>query len=436
MPQLGAWALRRLLTGMPVNGELESLPATFRPLGELLAGLGPEQRGAAWEGFLAGRADADALVNALAAVDPTGAPPEAVTGDDEAAHRPRFKLTRAADVTCRPVDWLWQDRVPRGMLSLFAGDPKLGKSLVTLACAAAVSRGAALPGGEPQPPASVIILSAEDDPARTIVPRLKAAGADLSMIHIIESVYLGDGTEALPNLRKDVDVIEEAAAGLGDSRLIIIDPISAYLGGVDDHKNGALRGLLSPLKSLAERLNVAVVLVSHLNKGSGTNGKHRVMGSIAYVGSARANFLFVRDRRDDSTGRFLMLDNGCNLAADLPGLAYQIGVRADGPAIEWGDVAVDVTAAQALAAEADSPDERAELAACDRWLSETLGEGPVSSQDVIRAGRTAGFNPAALNRSKVRIGAKSQRTGFGTTSKCFWALRQTHPYMTVWMPKP
>jgi hypothetical protein len=332
-------------------------------------------------------------------------------------------MTRAADVTPLPVEWLWRDRVPRAMPTLFAGDPKLGKSLVTLATAAAVSRGAPLPGDEPPDgPGDVVLLSAEDDPARVIVPRLKAAGADLSHIHIFESVYISDGTEALPSLRTDIGAIEQAVESLADPQLVIVDPVSAYLGGTDDHKNSELRGILSPLKRLAERTGVAVVLVTHLNKSGGTNGKHRVTGSIAYVGACRANFLFVQDRDDPTGRRVLMLDNGCNLAADVPTLAYRIEDRGDGPAVEWEAEPVEITAEQALAAESEDPDERDERAACDDWLRDVLSNQSALQVEIEKTGRDAGFSKSALNRSKCRIGAKTKRVGFGPGSKCYWAL--------------
>src|SRR5262249_6783705 len=153
-------------------------------------------------------------------------------------------------------------------LTTFSGDPKLGKSFVTLSIAAAVSRGAPLPDDDPPDrPGSVILLSAEDDPARTIVPRLCAAGADLTRIHILESIIqpglaAGDRPGVLPTVERlpslldhDLAVIEARAARLSDCRLIVVDPVSAYLGGKDDHRNAELRGVLSPLKAMAQRLN-------------------------------------------------------------------------------------------------------------------------------------------------------------------------------------
>src|SRR5208282_2599214 len=125
-----------------------------------------------------------------------------------------------------------------------------------------------LPLDEPRAAGSVIMLSAEDDPAKTLKPRLRAAGANMSKLYFLRSVSLEDGSEALPSLRADLEAIEIAAKGLADCKLIIVDPISAYLNGVDDHKNAEIRGLLYPLNAMAARLNCAIILVTHLNKSS------------------------------------------------------------------------------------------------------------------------------------------------------------------------
>ena len=211
-----------------------------------------------------------------------------LTGDRrEKEPESRVRLTCAFDLEPRQVEWLWAGRVPLGMITMFAGDPKLGKSHVTLAMAAALSRGLPLPMSDlPNQPGSTILMSAEDDATRTIVPRLDVAGADLTKVHILESVILANGFKTLPSLRADIDAITAAAVRLGDCRLIVIDPVSAYLKGIDDTRNAVLRGVLTPLKKLAETLGAAVVLVNHLTKGGSANAKHRVAGSVAYVGAA------------------------------------------------------------------------------------------------------------------------------------------------------
>jgi putative DNA primase/helicase len=235
--------------------------------------------------------------------------------------------------------------------------------------------------------------------------------------------------ERMPSLlAHDLAVIEARAAQLGDCRLIVVDPVSAYLGGKDDHRNAELRSVLSPLKAMAERLNVAVVLVTHLTKGAGANGKYRVMGSIAYIGACRANFLFLLDKDDPTGRRVLMLDNGCNLTPTQPGLAYVIADRGDGPAVEWlaDPVAMDADTALRRMEEAEAeqrrPEEAAERRECEAWLRDYLALGRQPAKDCERDGCNAGFNRIALHRSKHRLGAVSQREGFGKDSVCYWVL--------------
>ncbi len=346
-----------------------------------------------------------------------------------------MRITCATQIEPREVEWLWRSSVPLGMITMFAGDPKLGKSLVTLAMASALSRGRALPESSvPSRPASTIVMSAEDDPARAIVPRLASAGADLNKIHIIDSVILANGAKAVPSLRVDIDAICAAAARLGDCRLIVIDPVSAFLKGVDDNRNAALRGVLSPLKDLAERLGAAVVLISHLTKAPLANSRHRVLGSIAYVGACRANFLFVRDPRDADGRRVLMFDNGGNAAPIAPPLSYTIKDHSGRNAhVLWSDEPVATTLDEALVAGARGfarPDDL-ELSDCEQWLAEVLAPGRMAATDVRRAGHEAGFAWRTVHRARQRVGVAARREGFGAGSKVYWQLRHASPCETA-----
>jgi putative DNA primase/helicase len=338
----------------------------------------------------------------------------------------RLKLTCAIDLEPRQVDWFWPGRVPLGAITLFAGDPKLGKSYVTLAMAAALSRGLPLPMGDlPDIPGSTIVMSAEDDPARTIAPRLTVADADLTKVHILESVILANGSETLPSLRADIDAITAAAAGLGDCRLIVIDPVSAYLKGVDDNRNADLREALTPMNRLAERLGAAVVLVSHLTKRASANGKHRVLGSIAYVGACRASHLFVADPDDQTGRRVLMTDNGGNLAQPAPTLAFVIEDRGGIGTVKWSDRPVAMTARDAIRLEAASSlgGERAgKHLECDAWLCAFLAGGLKPTIDVFKAGSAAGFSKDKIRRAKYRIRAIARREGFGGEGQWSWGL--------------
>jgi len=339
------------------------------------------------------------------------------------------KANRKANLICfdkvqeKPVEWLWYPRLPLGMICLFAGTPKVGKTFATIAIAAAVSRGAPLPLDEVRGAGSVILLSAEDDPAKTLKPRLRAAGADMSKVHFLKSMLLQDGNEALPSLRCDLEAIEVAAKALGDCKLIIIDPVTAYLDGVDDHRAGEIRGLLYPLSAMAEALNVTIILVTHLSKSLSQDAQQRVLGSVSYVAACRVNFLFAKDKDDPAKRRRLMLELGGNLTEEVPTLGYRIADSGEGPQIEWEQDTTPITAEEILAEEPPCErEDHEEAEECREWLRLALTQGRQSQKELARQGREDGFSESMLRRAKKRIGAKSRRIGFGKTGNFEWFL--------------
>ncbi len=420
--------------------ELLGLSPIFQPVAARLLTALPRDRQPIWDDFLAGRLRSDPIgevalpsgPHALATLAETTPPRDrqplsAAPGGSMVEPKRRVRLRCAIDLEPCAVDWLWSGRVPLGMITMFAGDPKLGKSYVTLAMAAALSRGLPLPMSDrPIHPGSTILMSAEDDPDRTIAPRLVAGGADRTKIHVLESVIHENGSEALPSLRTDIDAITAAAARLGDCRLIVIDPVSAYLEGVDDNRNAVLRAVLTPLNRLAERLSAAVVLVSHLTKAGASNRKHRVLGSIAYVGACRANHLFVADSDDPAGRRVLMLDNGGNVAPPAPALAYVIEDRDCGPRIEWchepGTGAIDSSPKPAQSAQLHHEGKAPRHRACDDWLRAFLAEHCRSTTEIFEAASDAGFSKDQVRRAKSRIGAVANRVGFDKDAQWNWGL--------------
>ena len=155
--------------------------------------------------------------------------------------------------------------------------------------AATISMGGEWPCGEgAAPQGSIIILSAEDGIADTIVPRLHAAGADLGRVHVISAVREETGGRRSFSLQTDLSLLEQEVRRLGDVSLIIIDPVSSYMGKTDSHKNAEVRGVLEPIGEFAERMRVAVLSITHFSKaGASTNTKalHRFIGSIAFIGA-------------------------------------------------------------------------------------------------------------------------------------------------------
>src|SRR5262249_18103468 len=204
---------------------------------------------------------------------------------NEMAEETRLVVKCAADIKPEKIDWLWDERLPLGKCVLVAGEGGLGKSMLLAWIAAAVSRGKEWPCGEGQSRrGSVVILSAEDDAADTIVPRLMAAEADCSKVHILEAVRSreSEGRRSF-NLQLDLPELEKTIEQLNDAVLVIIDPITSYLGKVDSHKNAELRSGLEPLGRMAAKQHVTVIANTHLSKAAGGTANSRVIGSVAFV---------------------------------------------------------------------------------------------------------------------------------------------------------
>jgi hypothetical protein len=235
----------------------------------------------------------------------------------------RLVVKCAADIKPAKIDWLWEQRLPLGKCVLVAGEGGLGKSMLLAWIAAAVSRGKDWPCGEGQSRCgSVIIPSAEDDAADTIVPRLRAADADCLKVHILEAVRkdTDEGHRSF-NLQLDLPELEKTLEQLDDVLLVIIDPITSYLGKVDSHKNADIRSVLEPLGKMAAKRHVTVIANTHLSKAAGGSANSRVIGSIAFVNHARAAFIVTADP-DDSTRR-LFIPSKTNLGKPRHGPCLQ-----------------------------------------------------------------------------------------------------------------
>ena len=326
-------------------------------------------------------------------------------------------LVNAADITPKPISWLWLGRIPRGKVTMISGDPGLSKSLLTIDTAARVSTGASWPDGAPCSVGSVLMLSAEDDLADTIRPRLDAAGADPSRVHFIQGVRdPSNPQDRFFSLASDIKVLTDAIATIEDCSLIVIDPISAYLGGTDSHKNADIRGLLAPLADFAASNNVAVVVVSHLNKASKQAAIYRTMGSLAFVAAARAAYVVARD--EDEPDRRLFLPMKCNLSPDTNGLAYSVKATVSGiPFIEWEHGTVEIRADEALSF---GDENRSALDDAIAWLQEELKIAKVHVKELQGMARRDGHSWRTVERAKEKLRVESVKDTF--TGKWFWRL--------------
>ncbi len=199
------------------------------------------------------------------------------------------------DFTSSPVEWLWYLRVPLGKLTVIAGVQGKGKSYLAAALAADVTRGRPLPGGvgsngkgAPLPPSDVVIGAYEDGLGDTLRPRLEALGADLDRIHCLG--FWRDGSDTPRPFRSaDVPLLAAALDDMPSCRLLIIDPITAFLGGkVDGNSNEQVRDQLEPLVALAETYQVAVIAIAHLNKTELSSALYRISGANAFTALPRS----------------------------------------------------------------------------------------------------------------------------------------------------
>ena len=327
----------------------------------------------------------------------------------------------ASEIAPERVDWLWPGRIARGKHTCFAGEPGTGKSQLATDIEARITMGAEWPCGEGRAPqGSIIILSAEDGEADTIVPRLLAAGADLGRVHIISAVRIEDKGRRSFNLRADLDLLERKIVELGDVGLIRIDPISAYLGKTDSHNNAEVRGVLEPIAEMAERMRIAILSITHFSKtgaASTTKALHRFIGSIAFVGAPRAAFAVIEDSSD--TERRLLLHAKNNLAAPPQGLAFRLkqtivgdlGKGIVASRVEWEQEPVTVTADEALAAEAAGAADTSSGVEAENFLQELLAEGPVPAKQVRADVEAAALSWSTVKRAKARLGIKAEKDG-------------------------
>ena len=236
----------------------------------------------------------------------------------ERINRGRGRMVRASEITPKKYEWLWQDRIPLGALTILAGDAGLGKSMLTVLLAAELSRGRlnGIPG-------NTIILNAEDNLEATIMPRLQAAGADLDRIAIPPDKG-GDTPTTFPSATAWLakTIIEEEA------RLVIIDPLVNHLDStVNSWKDQSVRTALRPLHEAAEATGSAVVVIMHLNKTQGSAPLNRIGGSTGLGAAARSALLFARDPNDpnpEAGVQRALTQLKTNLGRQAPTLLYEI----------------------------------------------------------------------------------------------------------------
>ncbi|MGE3314422.1 MAG: AAA family ATPase [Planctomycetaceae bacterium] len=365
---------------------------------------------------------------AIDPADETGCESDNDFDDGELADEP---FDDAAGYTARPIalvereelEWLWPRRIPIGKVTILAGLPGIGKSLVATDWAARVSTGNGWPGSTRRSePASVLIINAEDSLHDTILPRLTAAGADAKRILTIDadrwdSIDLRQQKRV--RLGECVELLEDSLEERPEIRLVVIDPISAFCSDVDTLSQTDVRVLLGALGRIATRHKVAIVAVAQLTKSPTRESVDRAIGALTFAASARAVWILAPHPEDPEYR--LMLPGKSNLAPAGDEISFSIR----NGRIHWSKHRFRTQWER----DTHSLDERRELRTpavreAAAWLRNQLAQGPLPARDLRKDAVDCGFSWRILCSAKKVLDVRTTREGFGAQGVWHWHLSE------------
>ena len=315
------------------------------------------------------------------------------------------KIIRMSDVELTPVEWLWKPYLPFGKLSVLQGNPGEGKTYFAMHLAAACTNGKLLPNMERMEPFNVIYQTAEDGLGDTVKPRLIEAGADLDRVLVIDD---SDVQLTLSDERIEKAIVENNA------RLVIIDPIQAYLGAdVDMNRANEVRPIFMRLGQVAQRTGCAILLIGHLNKAAGMQSLQRGLGSIDIAAAVRS-VMFIGKLKHDPTMRILTHEKS-SLAPPGASLAFSLG---DEGGFRWvGEY--DITADEMLSGIEPQRETKTQQAK-DLICALLAGGKQVLSEDIDKAALERGIPGRTVRDAKRELGDALKSKIVEGRKKVFW----------------
>ena len=313
---------------------------------------------------------------------------EAVYGLREPPQEETVEIIRMSEVDTQTVEWLWEPYIPFGKVTIVQGNPGEGKTTLALRLCAACTNRKPFPAMAEHEPFNVIYQTAEDGLGDTVKPRLMEADADLDRVLVID--------EAKRELSLSDERIERAIQQTG-ARLIILDPIQAYVGEKTDmNKANEIRPIFRRLADVAERTGCAVILIGHLNKAAGGQSAYRGLGSIDFRAAARSVLLIGRVKREPNV-RVIIHDKS-SLAPEGKPMAFSLGAASG---FEWiGEY--DITADELLSGAGGNTETKTEQA--ERLILDLLADGKeLASEDIVKAATEAGISERTLKNARRNL---------------------------------
>lgn len=363
-------------------------------------------------------------------VDTTGLEWFGVTTDEDDFSY-TLRVQRASQIKMKEMTWLWPGKVPSGKVTIVSGKADCGKTLCLIDWLARVTTGRDWPDGgkNTQSPRRVMVCSAEDDAADTMVPRMVAAGADLDKVLIpkitVRAKDSENETTGILNMKRDLLMIAKAIKANPDIAVLVLDPSTSYLGGANINRDEEVRPLMDKLILLGQKTGLTILALVHSNKRSDVDAVEKVMGASSVAAGARAVWTFAKDAEDKTLYR-MGLAKG-NVVKKKTGFEYRIadaeveigGKKCTYPKIQWG-VETDVDASDMLQAERNKArnggsDEDSKMNLAIAVLRETV---PGFATDVFKKAEQDGVNERAIYRAKDKLGVQSDRSGRG--GKAYW----------------
>jgi predicted ATP-dependent serine protease len=318
-----------------------------------------------------------------------------------------LKIIRMSEVQSQEIEWLWYPYIPYGKLTIIQGDPGDGKTTLVLNIAAKLSKGTGIDEAmQVSKPMNIIYQTAEDGLADTVKPRLESAGADCEKIAVID--------ESEKSLSMIDERLEQAIIRT-NARLLILDPIQAYLGGgMDMNRANEARDMTKKLGLLAEKYHCAIILIGHMNKAAGNKAAYRGMGSIDFFAVARSVLLVGRVEGQSNTRAVVQIKN--NLAPFGQSKAFEL----EEGGFRWlGDY--EITADEMLGGFAPKVNKLEQAKRLLMELAET--NHSMQSKEIIELAEEQGISQRTLEKAKKELHIKVQKIG----NIWYWKLVKIQP---------